>query len=153
VVSVTDPAGQPAAPVSPWINEDATRLYFEGNSGTPKLYQAPFNGVGYGPAEAIGFDADDRGPVLSRDEMRIYFGSARPHPGGASGATFLVYTSTRSSIDAPFGPPQFVTELNEGAAEMRPSWLSADACTILLFGRLEGGTNDTDVFVATKPAF
>ncbi|MBX3222086.1 MAG: hypothetical protein KF795_16330 [Labilithrix sp.] len=144
-VTVTDPAGQPAAPTGPWINADGSRLYFAQANGT--VYQAAFNGTGYGPAKALGFGANDMNPVLSRDEKRIYFASSRPHPAPHSGV--LVYTSTRASVEGDFAPPEFVAELNEGFNDLRPSWVSVDGCTLVLSGRT--AMPGVDVYVASKP--
>jgi Tol biopolymer transport system component len=152
-LKVTNANGEATVGREPWINTDGTRLYFAANAdGKESLFQAPLAAGAFGPAKLIGFEAQDRAPVLSRDEKRIYFGSSRPHPGGISGATVLVYTATRSGVDEPFGPVDFVTELNEGAMEMTPTWLSVDGCTIVLSGRYPDATTQADVYVATKPA-
>lgn len=147
-MTLTHEDSQPARPYSMFVNADATRLYYSANGvGGHFLFQADLVSGAYGPARLLGFDADERSPVLSRDELRIFFASSRVHPGGASGA--LVYTATRLGVDGGFGPIEFVAELNEGATEMIPSWLSADGCTMLLSGRIETDTY-TDVFIATR---
>lgn len=148
-VTLKGPDGQAAQPLSLFVNADGKRLYYSANSGGKELlYQATLTGGTYGDARLLGFDARERSPVLSHDELRIFFGSARPHPGGVTGTT-LVYTAARADVDGDFGPIEFVAELNEGAQEMTPSWLSADGCTMLLSGRLPNETS-TDVFIATR---
>lgn len=147
-VTLKDPAGQVAQPSSMFVSADGSRLYYSASSGGKQLvYQAALAAGAYGPARLLGFDANERSPVLSRDERQIFFGSARAHPGGATGT--LVYTATRLDVDGDFGPIDFVAELNEGADEMTPTWLSVDGCTMLLSGRLTG-ESQTDVFIATR---
>lgn len=147
-VTLKDPGGAAAQPFSLFVNADGTRLYYSASSGGKELiFQANFAAGVYGPARVLGFDAIDRSPVLSHDELRIFFSTARPHPGGSMGT--LVYTATRTGIDGDFGPIDFVAELNDGADEMNPTWLSGDGCTMLLAGRLTGEST-TDVFIATR---
>lgn len=150
-LTVKGPAGETPQIRSLQVNEDGSRLYYSAvGSGNEGIFQAPLSVDGFGPSRLIGFTAYDMSPVLSRDELRIYFGSSRPHPGGVEGIA-LVYTARRTAVDAEFGPVEFVVELNDGAQEMIPTWLSDDGCTMLLSGR-PTGQNQNDVYVATRTA-
>ena len=66
-------------------------------------------------------------PVLSVDELTMFFASNRPD-GGAIGS-FDIWVTTRRSRDDSFGAPTNVHELNTAAFET-PGWLSTDGCRI-----------------------
>ena len=66
-------------------------------------------------------------PVVSADELTIYFGSTRSGGFGLGD----IYRARRSSRDDPFGEAKHVSELNSGQEEM-PDWISRDHCTIYM---------------------
>ena len=148
---MTESDGTPSYAHYPWVSADGKRLYFIAN-GTARLHVASFGANGFGPSTLLGFDGKTvQYPVLSGDELTLYFGGSGPHPGGAPQASILVYKSTRASLTDPFAPPELVVELAEEASEMSPTWLSPDGCKMLLAGRMADGGTSVDLFTAEKP--
>jgi hypothetical protein len=146
---VKGPDGNPTSAQAPWINGDGTRLYYYSTSPASRVYEAPLQAGSYGPSKMIAFEADDRYPVLSADELTIFVASARPHP--VPGGGLRIYTAKRQALTESFSLPDYVTELNDGFDEVNPSWLSPNGCTMLLWGQ-KTGTATRDVFIAKKPA-
>ncbi len=89
--------------------------------------------------------SDDHAPVLSPDELTIYFGSNRP--GGVGG--FDVYVATRSSSSAAFGTPALVNGINTAEFENRPA-VTADGLT--LYVETRRSTNPYHLLRATRTA-
>jgi len=81
-------------------------------------------------------------PVVTTDELTIYFASTR----GDAGA-FEVYVATRATSAAPWSTPALVPEL-EGFGNALPGWISPDGCRLYLSSDKSG---NFDLYVATKP--
>jgi hypothetical protein len=76
----------------------------------------------------LGSSADESDPVVTADELTIYFGSTRGN--GAGGID--IWTASRTSTAQPFGTPRNVSELNTSANDA-PSWISPDGCRLYIW--------------------
>src|SRR5262249_36000015 len=85
---------------------------------------------------------DDLLPVLSDDELTIFFTSTRIYDVNGD-----IWVATRGSAADDFDPPADVFELNTPGLDF-PGWLSPDGCR-LYFTRAEGG--GTQMYVASRP--
>lgn len=94
------------------------------------------------PVNELTSPLSEAGIAFSEDGLTIYFGSERAGGQGLSD----VWTASRPSMGAPFGPATVVQELNAPGDDY-PGWLSADGCR-LYFGSDRSG--DGDIFVATR---
>lgn len=70
-------------------------------------------------------------PVVTPDELTLYFGSNRP--GGAG--NYDIYQATRPTVADGFGAPIALASLNTASLDA-PSWISEDGCE-LYFTRLD----------------
>lgn len=137
---------------APWVNPAGTRLYFF-NGNPYRIYVAErtaggsFNGATAHPKIR---DEEDRNPVLSSDELTLYFSSFSVAPSGG-GQQMYVYRATRNAVTDNFANPVFVDELNTQDVYTAPTWLSDDGCTILLHSQRVGAPGSFDLFVADKP--
>ena len=134
---------------NPYLTKNA--LYFGSSriAGIVDLYRAPRQGGGFGDPQLLTeLDAPENQsrPVVTADELAIYFASQRTSPGVPQGATDI-FLATRPSITVPFGNLRQVDELSTSTFEI-PSFASADHCR-LYFTQLVGGVQA--VFVASRP--
>jgi hypothetical protein len=123
-----------------------TRLYFsaiESEEGPPRIWVATASGSSFGSraAVALGDTTGERHPVLSRDELEIFFSSTRP---GSKG--WAIWRARRASLSEPFGAPHIVAEL-DADGEDYPTWLSPDGRRLYFVSDRNGSL---DVFVATR---
>jgi hypothetical protein len=125
----------------PFLREDANVLYFSVESND--IYQAPWDTRGLDaslgqplPIQAINTPSSEVAPVVTPDDLTIYFGSNRTD-GGARGY-YDIWVATRSSRTAEFSQPQNVMEINSPEFEW-PTFVAADGCT-LYFSSTRGGT-------------
>lgn len=123
-----------------------TRLYFsamESEAGPSRIYVATASGSSFGARTvvALGDSTGDRHPVLSRDELEIFFSSTR-----AGGKGSAIWTARRASVSEPFGEPHVVAELDADGDDY-PTWLSPDGRRLYFVSERNGSL---DVFVATR---
>jgi len=131
----------------PWINDDATDLYYAPTAGGQKIMFATRSnanaqfGVPAPIAElAIGQGAD---PTLFDGERVIVFSLINAANVGGANNTDLWF-ATRTDPSQPFTPPQHLAELSTANFEGDP-WVSADGCHIYF----AGSTNsDYDLYEA-----
>ena len=136
-----------AADLQPFATKDD--LWFVSDRVNPgvqfDVYRAPLladGGVGLAsPVTEIESLVNEGRPVVTRDGLRIFFGSYR------AGTDIDIFTATRVSKVAAFSPPTPVTELNSTFNE-QPTWISADSCRLYLVSDLSGAYR---VYVATRP--
>jgi hypothetical protein len=134
----------------PWLNATGDRIYFMSNRAGPfRIYKSEKGVNGFAAATAIGAirTDEDRAPVLSPDELRIYFAAFEIAP-GASAKSMNIYTATRTAVGNLFTGSTYVTELNVPGQFSSPTWLSADGCEIYLTSFRNGSA---DIFSAKKP--
>jgi WD40-like Beta Propeller Repeat len=125
----------------PFLREDGTVLYYRTDGD---IFRATLGGLGFAnpmAVSAINTADDDDSPVVTPDELTIFWASNRPD-GGARGNSDI-WMATRQTTNEAFSNPQNVTELNTTMAE-HPRYVTSDACTLFFDG--PGGS-----FVATRP--
>jgi len=127
---------------SPFVLPDDSALYYASSatlSGTLGILRAPHMADGtFGlGAEVGGLDtsAIEGGPVVTSDELVIYFGSSRTD-GGAKGSNDI-WVATRASRNAAFDAPRIVPELNTTDID-NPDWISPDRCRLYLTRHASG---------------
>ena len=122
-------------------------LYFASQRGTGSdVYRAAFDG-GFalddgGAFGSINTPNEERFPVMTTDELTLYFGSDR-----AGGLGFDVWKATRSSTADAFANVVNVAEVNS-SGEDYPSWISDDGCRLYFASDRDVGE---DLYVATRP--
>ena len=121
--------------------------------GIAHIRRATFVNGTYGSASGPDFStgnsaADDRAPVLTPDELRIYYATnANPSGGVLGGGAGNVWTSSRPSTALQWRPPTVVAELSGFGTYPKPGWVSADDCRLYLFSNKSG--HDA-IYVATR---
>lgn len=135
---VFDPYASPAA------------LYYGGDvpGKQSELFRAPRAGASVStgvPVVELGGVANEVGPVVTHDELVIYFATDRAAPVGL----FDVWTARRPSVTEPFGPPVRVEELASPGRDV-PRWLSPDACALYFVSDRAGGAGGYDLYVARR---
>ncbi len=135
----------------PMVVRNGEEIWFSSNrangQGSGDLYRALRVGNTWGPAENIvelNSPANDLAVAVSTDALTVYFSSTRP---GSKGED--IWMAKRSSVDAAFGAPTNVSELNTDGFD-GPGWLSPDGCR--LYFHSSASTADYDLYVAEKPA-
>jgi hypothetical protein len=85
------------------------------------------------PVPGVNLDtpAVENNPVVTPDELTLFFGSTRP---GGTG-DYDIYEARRAHVADGFGAPVALTALNTAGAEV-PNWISPDGCN-LYFTRAE----------------
>lgn len=101
--------------------------------------------TGFAPL-ALDTAADEEGPWLSADGLRLVFASSR----GATGMLDL-YETTRASLAAPFAAPRELAEIDSTVDEASAS-LSADALDIYFSSLRSGGPGGADIYTAHRPS-
>jgi Tol biopolymer transport system component len=133
----------------PYILPAGNVLYFASDrTGNYALYRSAKSGGAFAaPTIVSGVDLDtadiESTPVVSPDELTLFFGSTRP--GGAG--TFDMYEATRASTADGFGAAIPLTSLNSMEFEV-PSWISADGCELYFTHSPSGEQNQ--LYVATR---
>jgi hypothetical protein len=141
---------------TPFLREDAQVLYFSSNRVADQdwdIYRVAWNGSRSDSAVAVSelnttfAEAD---PVITPDDLTIYFSSTRPSP-SAQGEQDI-WMSTRTSTNDPFSAPENVSELNSPTPKA-PTFVSRNQCA-LYFSVFDRGPSDgtASQYVAEKPA-
>ena len=129
------------------VETDAGTLLFFSSGGalgsnTQDIYVSPRRADGsFGPRERVAelnSPSDDVMPNVRKDGLEVVFASSRP--GGAG--DFDIWSSTRSSVFAPWSAPVNLAAVNTSGRETRPA-LSWDGRR-LYFGR------SGDIYVSTR---
>jgi hypothetical protein len=119
-----------------WLSPDELSIYFSSTRpntpGSANLWfaQRTSRTASLGAPRALNelnSDANDQGPSLSSDQLTIYFSSDRSVPG--SQGKFDIWTATRATTSAPFGPAVIVPNINSGADELDVT-LSSDGAEL-----------------------
>ena len=133
----------------PYISPTGNVLYFSSDrGGNYGLYRSSSTGGVFStPTLISGVDLDsannEHDPVVSPDELTLYFSSDRP--GGLG--DFDIYEARRPTVADGFGAPIALTSLNTPSFDV-PSWISADGC-VLYFTRADGNLG-YQLYVATR---
>ena len=117
---------------APYVLPDGSALYFQSHrNGTDlDIYRAENDGTGFhsvAPLAMINTNADESMPVVSPDELTIYF-----FRHGVPNRDDGVWMATRSAATDMFGTPAFVDGLNMPYAAAKPIWISPDGCRLYL---------------------
>jgi hypothetical protein len=132
----------------PFFVETSGRLYFaseRGGGSSKDLYY--YNGStvtqlttsGSDPVNVSGID--DYRPVLSEDELTLYFASQRTGIGGDNDGD--IFISQRANTSAAWGPVTNLVTLNSSGRDF-PVALSSDQCTLYFASNEETGAANTD---------
>jgi hypothetical protein len=135
----------------PFVLPDGSALYYSSNetlSGKLGIRRAPHltDGTFSLSAEVGGLVSNsyDGSPVVTSDELMIYFGSDRAD--AAAKGNQDIWVATRASRNVDFNVPRIVPELNTADIDT-PDWLSPDRCR-LYFTR--HGSGQYKVYVASR---
>lgn len=133
---------------APWIDDDASTLYFESyRDGTLDIFRTTRRAGGAfdvpEPVVELVTDSEDGAPVLQAGGLVIWFASNRD--GGVG--DYDVWMATRSTEDDGFGEPVNVPEVGSDAIDW-PTWVSSDGCRLYLASRRDGG--DFDLMLAER---
>jgi hypothetical protein len=129
-----------------YVLPDNSALYFfsdrSGGAGGFDMYRsARVSGTFQTPVALAGTlintAVDELAPIVTPDELTLYFGSSR---GGGLGS-YDMYVSRRASTNDTWGTPVNVSELNTPATDF-PTWISADSCVLYFTSERvpDGGT-------------
>jgi Tol biopolymer transport system component len=132
----------------PYVVPSGGALYFHASpAANSELYRAEHGPNGFAeptPVDGANSEWIEQFPVVTPDELTIYFESDRP---GGSG-DFDIWVVSRSSTSEPFSQPTPLTSLNTASADI-PSWVSADGCR-LYFDRSSQFWADNRILVAER---
>jgi len=142
-----------AADGGPFVTVAGDVLYFHSQrAGDLGIFRTEHLDAGWSFPVAVGGISSpyaDQNPVVSDDELTIFFASDRPDPAATGG--FDIWVATRRSPGDDFDPPSLVPELNSIAFEF-PGWLSPDGCRLYFdsSGGLGSGGAEK-IYVASRP--
>ena len=141
----------PALEGSPFESFDGRRIYFfsnrRGGVGNRDLWFSEHVDAAFSPPALLGgvnTQSLEHLPWLARDELSIIFVSSRPMDGDSD-----LWRATRVSIDAAFGAPVVLTEVNSVSTEGRLV-LSSDGLTALFSSNRSGSVGDADLWTASR---
>jgi hypothetical protein len=137
-----------------YVLPDGSALYFtavlEQGGMTGQIYRAAMRGTRADPPVPVQTIPGARFPVVSADELTLYFAA----PSAPAETQLIIFVTTRTSRDDPFDPPAKITELMTSAFDA-PQWISPDGCR-LYFTRSNGfqvaGASYSFVAERTPPA-
>lgn len=123
-------------------------LYFSTNrNGDYQLVRSPRTGSTFGPPLVVSGDmldlpSSDAQPVVTPDELTIYFESTRSGGVGADD----IWMAKRSNLADGFSTPINLSSLNSTVADF-PTWISSDNCVLYFTSRSPG---NYDLFRTTR---
>lgn len=128
----------PGTENDPYLVEDGSALYYQDGA----IVRAALTGSGFANPVNVNL-GPAASPVVSPDELTIYFATNRPDPG--SQGDLDIWVARRTTTSESFGTAKLLAELNTSLAD-RPRFITADGCTIYF----ERGTDGPPLF-ATRP--
>jgi WD40-like Beta Propeller Repeat len=135
---------------NPFVHGDGHELWFvaTGADTTIDIFLGVLTPGGYAahPVAELNSDVDDYYPVVTKDNLTVYFASQRPL-GGAAG--FNVWVATRMTPAETFGRPAPVGNVNSDGDE-RPTWISDDGCRLYIAADRDGGRGGQDIYVSSR---
>jgi hypothetical protein len=129
-----------------WVSADQKRIYF-GGADVTMADLADLTISSPRPIASLNSSSEGNSPVLTRDELTIYFSSLRPR--GAGEPSWDIYMAKRAKVSDDFGAPQLVPELSTNAQE-RINYVSPEGCTVYLF-RYGGPGGDQNLQASRGP--
>jgi len=149
LASVSPVRGVPPSTTDPFPNADAGALYYSAgrDGGMADIYFATGLGSSAVGEErlAISDVESDGQPVLSRDELSLYFGSRRAGSIGLSD----IFVATRARVSDPFANAVSLGPVVNSASNDLPAWISSDAC-VLYFTSDRPGAGGRDLYRTTR---
>jgi hypothetical protein len=137
----------------PYVREDGAVLYFTADAaeaGNFDVYRSSKSGgTSLQTAVPVGeltTTSEEAFPVVTADDLTIYWASTRTDGGARGGLD--IWMATRSSTSAQFGSFTDVSEL-ETTADEYPSAVTPDGCTLYFSSTRPSGTS-FKLFVATR---
>jgi hypothetical protein len=142
------PLESSASDEDPYLTPDEQTMVFASDrpTGDRHLYMATKGQSGFGSVSQIanvGWQGGDMRPVLSRDKLRLYFGSRRA--GFMNDTDGDIWLAVRADTGHNFNAPTNLTSLNWTGAEF-PVGLSADGCSLYLASNREHGAGGVDSY-------
>lgn len=133
---------------APYVLPDGSALYFQShrNGTNLDIYRAANDGTGFLSAAALAIinsDADESMPVVSADELTIYF-----FRHGVPNRDDGVWMATRTVVTDMFGTPAQLAGLNIPNPPAKPIWISPDGCRLYLQG--EDSSHSFSVYAAER---
>ena len=159
-VSDTFPAGMTLAPLGvvntaaseadPYVVPSGKAIWFDAyvGPGDSDIYRSASGPTGLTTREkvlGIGSAAVDAYPVVTPDELTLYFASNRVDPDSLG--DYEIYVATRAVATAAFDQPKLLKVLSTADAEF-PTWISRDECELYLTRRVSG---NYDIYRAERP--
>lgn len=143
--------GVPPSTTDPFPNGDASALYYSAarDGGLPDLWLATGLGGGPGFSEqrlTVSDTESDGQPVLSRDELSLYFGSRRAGTLGLSD----IFVAKRARTSDPFTNAVSLGPTVNSAANDLPLFVSADGCVLYFSSDRPGGAGGRDIYRTTR---
>ena len=140
----------PAAEGDPYVLPSGKAIWFDVYTGVgdTEIYRSAVGPAGFGAREKIlgvGSAAVDAYPVVTPDELTLYFASNRVD--ALMSGDYDVYVATRPSTGDSFGPPTILPVLNGTGADF-PTWISRDECVLYLTRRVAGSL---DIYTSVRP--
>jgi hypothetical protein len=132
----------------PWISSDNTQFYYTRDG---LLYSATLSGGAFtnvGPVDEVNANGSLVGPVLTDDQLALYFSANWGIGGAAPPGYFRVWKATRSSKLVTWSNPTLVTELDTGSTNIFTTDVSPDGCILYLDASTAGFAH---IYQATKP--
>ena len=142
--------------LDPYFVPNAGGLFYYANVSLnetkPHISRHVFSDGGYPNAAGKGFGtgnpaAEDRDPVVTPDDLRIYFASNAGADGGVLPSGGNIWTSTRADAFSDWLSPRIVAELAGFGTYPHPGWISPDACRLYLSSNKSG---DEAMYVARR---
>jgi hypothetical protein len=136
---------------NPWIGGDGLAMYFASDRmGTLDIFKATRTSINNQFGQPMALDSlntsyRDESPVLSSDELEIFFASTRMQNGPSPFSQ--IFHATRSTPNEDFGIPTLVVEISSPASQEGPTWLSSDSCRLLFHSNRDG---NFDIWTAAR---
>ena len=119
-------------------------VYYAARSSITQSWDIASNGPG-ATFNGVNGPGVDTSPVVTADELVLYFASDRDSDGGTN---LDIYVATRANKTDPFGAPKRVAALSTDADEL-PGYVSADGCRLYLT-RDDGNSGGMNLYAASK---
>ena len=124
----------------PYVLPNGKALWFDvyNGVGDTEIYRSAAGPAGFTTREkvlGVGSPAVDAYPVVTPDELTLYFASDRVDAQALGDRD--IYVATRASASDSFGTPTILPALNSADADF-PTWISRDECVLYLTRRVAG---------------
>lgn len=135
-----------------FVRNDANELYFVKNvgGGNFDVHVAKKVQGNYVITQLanVNSSAGEYAPVVSKNGLVLYFSSQRTVAGKNDEN---IWVATRAKTTDDFGPPAYVTNVNQPGSAEEPGWISNDGCRLYFTSNRAGGAGQQDIYVATRP--